>query len=203
MPRHHHHKHHTTVSIPQTTDKRIVVQMVKKTQAELFSADQTTQWASSMTGVLGNSGVQSENEFIIQKLRTINILDITYPFQLGGYIDETSFLSFVHGINNLVIQHQKVTNDVVSENQAKLKARKASEWSCCCMCISASTILKDNEELATFSPEQLLRMNEAFDAIKRYSDSFGRDISASGVHLVNENGFYIFCLPEVSQGPVY
>ena len=53
------------------------------------------------------------------------------------------------------------------------------------------------------SPEQLLRMNEAFDAIKRYSDSFGRDISASGVHLVNENGFYIFCLPVVSQGPVY
>ena len=99
MPR----KHRIAAEKPQTTDKRIVVQIAKKTQAEVFSADQITQWARSMTGIIGYSSVQSENEYVMQTLRTINILDITYPFQLGGYIDETTFLSFAHGINNLLI----------------------------------------------------------------------------------------------------
>jgi len=196
MPRKHRHKP-AEVIIPQTTDKRIVVQIVKKTQAEVFSADQTTQWARSMTGIIGNSSVQSENEYVMQKLRTVNILDITYPFQLVGYIDETTFLLFAHGMNNLLIQNQKANNDVISENQTKLKARMASEWlpPSCMRCICPTMLIRDINELGTISPEQELRINETFDAMKRYSDSFGRDISASGVHLVFENGFYIFCLP--------
>jgi hypothetical protein len=41
MPR----KHRIAAEKTQTTDKRIVVQIAKKTQAEVFSADQITQWA--------------------------------------------------------------------------------------------------------------------------------------------------------------
>jgi hypothetical protein len=168
---------------PQSTDKRIVIKIVQKTGMEIFPAEQWALWEN----------ISKAGE--VCKMITTNFLDTMYPFQLIGFIDEYSYQTFISQVNAFLIQTQKVSNDVAFENSAKNEALINRK---CCFCfpdvrITDIQLMSDN---IIPTPEQMQRINQCVDDLKNYSDTFARQIVAQcGVHLVIENGFYIFCLP--------